>query len=289
MTTVSTPGGEGASTDLRDLRAHLPSVLVALDFDGTLAPIVRDPDRARVETGGVDALIALAGRGAQIAVVTGRPAQTVLRLGGLARVPNLIVAGIYGAEIWHDGAVSTVAEPPEMASLRRRLPDVIAENHPGVWVEDKRLSLVVHTRTAADPIAELDRLAAPLGELADEFGLALHRGRHVLEIRLPGYDKGTALREVLSRTNRSALLFAGDDLGDLPAFALVDEMRAAGRPAVSVAVTSDEAPQDVAAAASRHVSSPAELVALLRELAENQGTVTTRRPQAATRTDPPRP
>ena len=221
--------------------------------------------------------------------MTGRPAQTVLRLGGLARVTNLIVAGIYGAEVWHEGAVSTVAEPHEMASLRRRLADVIAENHPGVWVEDKRLSLVVHTRTAADPVAELDRLAAPLSELADEFGLVLHRGRHVLEIRLPGYDKGTALREVLSRTNRTALLFAGDDLGDLPAFALVDEMRAVGRPAVSVAVTSDEAPQDVAAAASRHVSSPAELVALLREFAEDQGAVTTTQPQAATRTDPPRP
>jgi trehalose 6-phosphate phosphatase len=111
----------------------------------------------------------------------------------------------------------------------------------------------------------------------------------VLEIRLPGYDKGTALREVLSRTNRTALLFAGDDLGDLPAFALVDEMRAAGRLAVSVAVTSDEAPQDVADAASRHVNSPAELVALLCELATDQGTVRTTRPQAATRTDPPRP
>ena len=290
MTAASAPGGgEDASTALTDLRAHLPSLLVALDFDGTLAPIVRDPDTATVETGGIDALIALAGRGAQIAVVTGRRAGTVLRLGGLTRVPNMIVAGIYGAEIWHDGALSTVAEPPEMASLRLSLDDVIAKNHPGVWVEDKRLSLVVHTRTAADPVAELDRLTAPLIELASEFGLVLHRGRHVLEIRLPGYDKGTALREVLSRTNRTALLFAGDDLGDLPAFALVDEMRAAGRLAVSVAVTSDEAPQDVADAASRHVNSPAELVALLCELATDQGTVRTTRPQAATRTDPPRP
>jgi trehalose 6-phosphate phosphatase len=268
LTTVAASGGGEGSTDLMELRAHLPSLLVALDFDGTLAPIVPDPDTATVETGGVDALIALAGRGAQIAVVTGRPAQVALRLGGLARVPNLVVAGIYGAEIWHDGAVSAVAEPPAMASLRPRLTEVIAENHPGVWVEDKRLSLVVHTRTAADPVAELDRLAAPLSQLAGELGLVMHRGRHVLEIRLPGHDKGTALRDVLSRTNRTALFFAGDDLGDLPAFALVDEMRAAGLRAVSVAVTSDEAPEEVAYAASRHVSSPAELVALLRELAE---------------------
>jgi trehalose 6-phosphate phosphatase len=260
-------GAQGASSDLEELRAHLPNLLVALDFDGTLAPIVLDPDTAVVETGGVDALIALANRGAQIAVVTGRPALTAVRLGGLARVPNLIVSGIYGAEIWHDGAVSTVAEPLEMASLRPRLTELVAENYPGVWVEDKRLSLVVHTRTAADPVAELDRLAAPVTELADEFGLVMHRGRFVLEMRLPGCDKGTALRDVLSRTGRTALFFAGDDLGDLPGFALVDEMRAAGRPAVSVVVTSDEAPQDVRDAAGRHVSGPAELVVVLRELA----------------------
>jgi trehalose 6-phosphate phosphatase len=264
-----TTGGKDASSDLDALRAHLPNLLVALDFDGTLAPIVRDPDTAAVEKGGLDALIALADRGAQVAVVTGRPASTAVRLGGLARVPNLIVAGLYGAEIWHGGAISTVAEPPAMAKLRPRLAELVAENHPGVWVEDKRLSLVVHTRTAADPVAERDRLAEPVAELADEFGLVMHHGRLVLELRLPGYDKGTALRDVVSRTNCTALFFAGDDLGDLPAFALVDEMRAAGRPAVSVAVTSDEAPQDIRDAAMHHVSSPAELIVILRDLATN--------------------
>jgi trehalose 6-phosphate phosphatase len=280
---------KSAPSDLEELRAHLPNLLVALDFDGTLAPIVRDPDTAAVETGGVDALIALADRGAQVAVVTGRPALTAVRLGGLARVPNLVVAGIYGAEIWHDGAVSTVAEPPAMASLRPKLAELVAENHPGVWVEDKRLSLVVHTRTAADPVAELDRLAAPVTELADEFGLVVHRGRLVLELRLPDYDKSTALRDVLNRTNRTALFFAGDDLGDLPAFALIDEMRAAGQLAVSVAVTSDEAPQEIRDATMHHVNSPAELVVVLRQLAENSGAVMAERPEAATRTDPPRP
>jgi trehalose 6-phosphate phosphatase len=267
LTQRPAPGGrKDAPSNLETLHAHLPNLLVALDFDGTLAPIVGDPDTATVETGGVEALIALADGGAQIAVVTGRPAATAVRLGGLASVPNLIVAGIYGAEIWHDGAVSTVAEPPTMAGLRPRLAELVADNHPGVWVEDKRLSLVVHTRTAADPVAELDRLAPAVTTLADEFGLVMHRGRLVLELRLPGYDKGTALRDVLSRTSRTALFFAGDDVGDLPAFAVVDEMRAAGRPAVSVVVMSDEAPQEIWDAAMHHVKSPAELVVVLREL-----------------------
>ena len=264
MTTVPTVGDNG---DTDELRAHLPSLLVALDFDGTLAPIVRDPETSAVEAGGVEALVALAERGAQVAVITGRAAQTAVRLGGIEHVPNLIVAGIYGAEIWHDGAVSTLGEPPEIARIRPRLAELTATADPGVWVEDKRLSLVVHTRRAADPVAELARLAEPVAELAAEFGLRTHRGRHVLEIRLPGYDKGTAVRDLLRRTGRTALLFAGDDLGDLPAFAVVDEMRAAGLTAVSIAVTSDEAPADLQGAAAQTVSSPAELIALLRQLA----------------------
>jgi len=277
---VPAPRSSAAPTDIEQLRAHLSSLLIALDFDGTLAPIVRDPETAATQHGGVEALVALTDRGAQIAVVTGRAAPTVVRLGGLARVPNLIVAGIYGAETWHDGAVSTIAEPPEMARLRSRLAELVA-GYPGVWVEDKRLSLVLHTRTAVDPAEARDLLTQPVAELADEYGMVLHLGRHVLEIRLPGYDKGTAVRGLLRRTGRTALLFAGDDVGDLPAFALVDEMRAAGQPAFSVAVTSEEVPKAVQDAALYKVGSPAELVSVLRRLAEDQTGPATKARRAA--------
>ena len=262
------PRPGGLARELAGQRGQLPNLLVALDFDGTLAPIVLDPDAAVPETGGVEALVALADLGAQVAIVTGRSAQTAVRLGALARVPNLIVAGIYGAQLWQNGAVTTVARPRDLASLRARLAAMIAGGAAGLWIEDKALSLVVHTRAAADPAGARDLLAEPVAELAAEYGMVLHRGRHVLEIRLPGYDKGTAVRDLLRRTGRTALLFAGDDEGDLPAFALVKAMRAAGRPAVSVAVTSDEAPREVRDAATYRVGSPAEMVTLLRGLAQ---------------------
>ena len=70
------------------LRPQLAGALIATDFDGTLAPLVPDPEDSRPVAGAVDALAALAGRGAQVAVVTGRAADTVLRLGGLAAVPD---------------------------------------------------------------------------------------------------------------------------------------------------------------------------------------------------------
>jgi trehalose 6-phosphate phosphatase len=155
-----------------------------------------------------------------------------------------------------------------METLRARLPDLVAEwsTVDGVWVEDKRLSLVVHARTAADPAAALEALREPVAELAAELGLEIHDGRDVLEVRLPGYEKGAVLRNLAADPFASAVLFAGDDLGDLPAFAAVRELRAEGRPAWSVAAASADVPE-VGAAADLTVDGPDGVVALLADLA----------------------
>jgi trehalose 6-phosphate phosphatase len=255
---------------LAELRARLDRCLIALDFDGTLAPIVPDPATSRPESGVVDALTALSAAGAQVAIITGREAVTVVELGGFAGVPGLIVAGIYGAQWWQDGTLIAVDEPASMRLLRRRLPDVVAENcdDPDVWIEDKRLSLVVHTRVSADPEGEQDRLIGPITDLADDLHLIAEPGRQVVEVRLPGFDKGTVLQDLAGRSDDdTAVLFAGDDVGDLPAFKLVERWRAEGRLAVSVAVASDDVP-DVRDAATGHVTSTAELAELLRRLTD---------------------
>jgi trehalose 6-phosphate phosphatase len=88
----------------------------------------------------------------------------------------------------------------------------------------------------------------------------------VIELRLPGYDKATALRQLLARASFGAALFAGDDLGDLPAFAEIRRLRAGGQPAWSVAATSTEAPE-VKDAADILVDGPDAVVVLLRRLA----------------------
>lgn len=248
------------------LRAALPDLLVALDFDGTLAPLVPDPESSRPVTGAIDAMAALARSGAQVAVITGRDAQTVLRLGGLDQVPGIVVAGLYGIETWHDGELATPDTPSPIQDLQRRLPDLLATNNadPAVWIEDKRLSLVVHGRKADDPDAALAPLRAPVQTLADELGLEMHRGRDVLELRLPGYDKAGALRRLAD--DHAAVVYFGDDLGDLPAFAEIRRIRESGRIAWSVAVLSSDV-SDVAAAADIQVGAPADAVALLRDLA----------------------
>lgn len=250
------------------LRGELPQALIALDFDGTLAPIVADPGASRPAPGALGALRLLACAGGQIVVITGRDARTAVELGGLDAVPGLVVEGLYGAESWQAGELSALAEPPAIRELRARLPGIVDAHSvdPDVWIEDKRLSLVIHVRRAADPAAATEAVRGPVAELAAELGLETHDGRNVLEIRLPGYDKGVVLRRLVARFEPAVTLFAGDDLGDLPAFAAIREMRAQGRRAWSVAVSSGEVAA-VGAAAGLHVDGPAGLVDLLTALA----------------------
>ncbi|MDQ2837528.1 MAG: trehalose-phosphatase [Actinomycetota bacterium] len=233
--------------------------LIALDFDGTLAPIVGDPQAARPVPGVIRTLAALAGAGARIAVVTGRDALTVLELGQLDRVPGLVISGLHGAESWQDGELTTIAEPAGLAWLRGSLPPLLPA---GVWIEDKRLSLVLHTRRADNPqqaLAELDRLRP----LVSEQGLEAHAGKQVLELRIPGLSKATALDELLT-PDTTAALFAGDDLGDLPAVAAVGAWsRRTGRPACTIAVGEVA---ELRGVTDRQLDSPAELAELLRTL-----------------------
>ncbi len=246
---------------IADLRARLAGALVALDFDGTLSPIVPDPAQARPVPGAVDSLIRLAGRGARIAVVTGRDARTVLELGDLHRIPDLFVSGLHGVEYWQHGKLHTRDEPPGLAALRTALPPLLP---PGVWLEDKRLSLVVHTRKAADPERMLAELTGVVPALAAEQGLEAHPGKQVIEIRIPGLSKATALDELLA-TEPTAALFAGDDLGDLPAVRSVRRWaERTGRPALTVAVG---AAPELAAETDSTLAGPAELAELLAELA----------------------
>jgi trehalose 6-phosphate phosphatase len=264
------PRTEAGRAGWAALLAEPGRALVALDYDGVLAPIVDEPSEARPAPGAVEVLGRLAGQLGTLAVVTGRPAEVVVELGGLDRVPGLLVEGQYGAERWTAGTLTTPDEPPPgVAALRVELPAALAAAgaDPAVWVEDKRLALVVHTRRAADPDAELARLSPTLRRLAGAYGLNAHHGKMVLELRPKGFDKGGVLRRLAAAADPGAVLFAGDDVGDLPAFAVVEELRAGGTPGLSVASASPEA-AEVAERADLAVDGPPGIVALLDQLAD---------------------
>jgi trehalose 6-phosphate phosphatase len=273
-------GASGA--DPRQLHQWLAPLLagpgravLAVDYDGTLAPIVMDPAEAYPAPGAVQALADLAGRLGTMAVISGRPAADVVRVGGLEQVPGLVVLGLYGEQRWEAGQLAALPAPSGLAAALAEVPAVLAAAGPaaaGATVETKGASFAVHVRRAGDPAAALELLREPLGGVASRHGLALQPGRLVLELRRPGTDKGSALadlvaeRAALAGASTSAVLYAGDDVGDLPAFATVAALRLAGVPAWAVAAASPEAPE-LADAADVVVDGPAGVVALLRAVA----------------------
>ena len=218
------------------------SALIASDYDGTLSPIVSDPAAARGLPSAIAALRRLAPCIGTLAVITGRPVAEAVELGDLASVPGLIVLGHYGRERWVNGQVTASPAPPGVATVRRELPGVLraADAPDGVRIEDKGDALAVHTRGTADPDAAQARLRSPLQALAERTGLMLEPGRRVIELRPPGTDKGLALTDLTAERGARSVLFCGDDLGDLPAFAAVRALRSDGTPGLAVVSAAPE-------------------------------------------------
>jgi len=263
------PRSEAGRAGLAALLRAPDRALIALDYDGTLAPIVSDPMAARPHPGAAAALRRLAPLAGTLAVVTGgRPAAEAVTLGGLDQIPGLIVLGSYGRQRWESGTLTAPPAPPGLATARRDLPAVlVAAGAPeGTWTEDKGDALAVHTRPAAEPERALDLLRAPLAELAARTGLAVQPGRMVIELRPPGGDKGVALKDLQSERSSVAVMYCGDDLGDGPAFEAVAELRARGVAGLAVCSGSAEV-MALADLADLVVDGPEGVVALLDSLA----------------------
>ncbi|MEV5595805.1 trehalose-phosphatase [Streptomyces sp. NPDC052496] len=271
---LPTPVTEAGRDGLAALLDSPGRAVLALDFDGTLADIVPDPERARAHPGAVAALARLAPLLGSLVIITGRPAGVAVRLGGFTDAPGLeqfVVLGGYGAERW-DAATGTVRAPeppPGVAAVQAELPgvlDTLGAWHAS-WVEDKGRAIAVHTRRAEDPQAAFELLREPLYALAERHGLIVEPGRYVLELRPPGMDKGVALAEYVRETGAATVLYGGDDLGDLAAFSAVDKLRSDGLAGVLVCSGSAEV-AELAGRADLVVDGPAGVVALLHALAD---------------------
>ncbi|WP_405506132.1 trehalose-phosphatase [Streptomyces purpurascens] len=274
---LPTPVTKAGQEGLDALLARPSEALIGLDFDGTLAPIVADPELARAHPEALAALAALAPKVAAVAVITGRPAEVAVRNGGFADVPgleHLVVLGHYGAERWdaRSGEISAPAPHPGVAGVRGELPELLERlgASQGTWIEEKGRAVAVHTRRAADPQATLDLLREPLTGLAGRHGLIVEPGRLVLELRPPGMDKGVALTEFAREIGAGSVLYGGDDLGDLPAYSAVDRLRADGTPGLLVCSGSDEV-TELRDRADLVVDGPEGVVHLLGALADRLG------------------
>jgi len=228
------PTTDAGRAGLAALIAQPDRALVAFDYDGTLSPIVEDPSAARPQLGVVAALARLGEQVGHVAIITGRPAGEAVTLAGLdgpSAPARLVVLGHYGVERWDSasGNLSTTEPPPGLEVVRRELGRVLEDaGVPDAVIEDKGLAVALHVRRCAEPAAAYRRLIGPLSALAARAGLTAEPGRHVIELRPEGMDKGRALSALLAEVEARSVMFTGDDLGDLAAFDAVDAWRADG-------------------------------------------------------------
>jgi trehalose 6-phosphate phosphatase len=231
--------------------AAAPGVIVALDFDGTLSPIVDDPARARIHPDAGEVLVALARKVLAVAVVTGRPARQVLDLGGLEEVGDAVAAagkqlyvfGQYGNERWSSSERTIVGpRPPQgLATFLRELPGLLREaDAADAFVEEKGLAVAVHTRRLPDPVGAFERLLPVLRERAESHDLTVEPGRNVVEVRSGGMDKGLVVDKLITELDAKGFVFAGDDLGDVEAFETVAAYAREGLPTLLICSASDE-------------------------------------------------
>jgi len=140
----------------------------------------------------------------------------------------------------------------------------LAQAPAGVGVEAKGAALAIHWRRAPEAGAWAQAFAR---EAAAATGLVLQPGRRALELRPPlAIDKGDVVERLAA--GATAACFAGDDAGDLSAFAALDRLADGGMAVVRLAVADSETPPALVAAADVVVASPVEALALLSRLAD---------------------
>ena len=251
-----------------DPLAALPAhAAFCVDYDGSLAPIVGDPAAARPLGAALDALGRLATRLGRVAVVSGRP---VAFLAAQLPVAGVSLVGLYGLERLEDGErwvdPRAAAWVPAVAAAA----DELVARLPGVLVERKGdLAVTVHWRTTPARAEEAMQAAS---DVSAARGLeSPMRGRMAMELRPPiPVDKGSAVESLVGGMHAAA--FAGDDDGDVPAFAALAHLHREGRlgAAVSIGVSSPEVP-DAVLDADVVVDGPRGLADLMDALADAAG------------------
>lgn len=200
-------------------KPDLDRTALFLDVDGTLLDIAPTPHMVGVPPQLVDDLSRLRDRcGGALALVSGRTLDDIDKLFAPLKLP---AAGAHGTQVRPDpNAMIGHLTRPIPAELRAKF--VALADRPGMFIEDKEVTLALHYRLLEDPVLPAAPVAA-VEAAAAEAGFSLLHGKKVLELKPAGTDKGAALRTFMTKPpfEGRAPLFAGDDVTDGYAFAVL--------------------------------------------------------------------
>jgi trehalose 6-phosphate phosphatase len=209
---------------MKETMTNLPAWLPAhddalfLDFDGTLVDLAPMPDAVCVAPGLVEVLRGLHRQlGGRLAIVSGRPIE---QIDALLAPLTLPAAGVHGMQRRDAAGVLHAAPLPALAAVRA-CADALAARHAGVWVEEKYGALALHFRQA--PAAGPMCTAALADVVRCRPELLLMEGKMIVEVKVAGVDKGTAVRDFMAAAPFAGHrpVFVGDDTTDEAGFAFV--------------------------------------------------------------------
>jgi trehalose 6-phosphate phosphatase len=240
---------------LREL-ARVPHLLVALDFDGTLAPEVDSPEQARALPEARAAVLRLlALRDTRVALVSGRSLASLIEVADLP--DNTLLVGSHGIELRLDESspLSLNTTELEQVDVLHEVLGEVADSIDQVWLEAKPAGFALHTRLATEHNSRVAHLVAVSETQAEIEGLTVREGKNVLEFSVRSTTKGEAVEHLRRYTGANAVFYAGDDVTDEDAFAALMPH--------DVGVKSGSGPTE----AAFRVSGPEEIAAVLSTLA----------------------
>jgi len=205
---------------LREL-ARVKRLLVALDFDGTLAPEVDSPEQARAIPEARDAVLRLlALPHTRVALVSGRSLRSLVAVADLPDTTLLV--GSHGIEIRlddPDDRLSLDTTELEQVEVLHEVLGEVADAIDQVWLEVKPAGFALHTRLATDHDSRVAHLVALSEANAEIDNLTVRHGKNVLEFSVRSTTKGEAVEHLRRYTSADAVFYAGDDVTDEDAFA----------------------------------------------------------------------
>jgi len=198
-----------------DAVSRAEKLLITCDFDGTLAPIVNNPEDARMLPAAATALTALTDLpDTEVALVSGRALGVLRTLTGFSDIPAAIhLVGSHGAEF--DTGFTHDIDEDLLARIIAEL-NAIAQGRPGVSVETKPASVALHVRNASSQDGEA--ALADAHRASERWGAHATAGKAVLEFAVLSTNKGEAVDILREQTASTAVVFLGDDVTDETAF-----------------------------------------------------------------------
>lgn len=200
--------------------AQTPRLLVALDFDGTLAPLVDRPDDARALPQAREAMARLvAAPDTRVALISGRSLESLLHV---AAPPDaVLLSGSHGVETRLDAPPRLTLDEDELGRVERLRGILAAVVAPfdDIWVEAKPAGFAIHSRLA-NPADTVEAHRVARAETAAALpGLTERTGSDVLEFSVRSTTKGDAIGMLRDFARATAVFFAGDDVTDEDGFA----------------------------------------------------------------------